>query len=127
MPTILIVDDDKAVAAAIRLVLEEAGHRVLSAHDAATARRLVAETADLDACLFDVFMDGEDGLALAAELQGADAPAVVIMSGGGPGRSLESVTARADAMGAVAVLFKPFDDDELLEAIARTSGEAAPA
>ena len=125
MTNVLIVDDDEAVATAVRLVLEEAGHAVLTAHDAAAARRLVADTDDLDVCLFDVFMDGEDGLALAAELQGGDAPAVIIMSGGGPGRSLESVTARADAMGAVAVLFKPFDDDELLDAVRRATGGAA--
>lgn len=122
MPTILIVDDDKAVAAAVELVLKEAGHDVLVAYDADTARGLVAARGP-DVCVLDVFMDGKDGLALASELRGPDAPPVIIMSGGGPGRSLESVTARADALGAVAMLFKPFDDDELLAAVEKaTSG-----
>ena len=121
MPTILIVDDDKGVADAIRLVLEEADHKVLVTHHADEARRLVKNDPPPDICLFDVFMDGEDGLALAAELQQPGAPRIIIMSGGGPGRSLESVTARADALGAVAVLFKPFDDEELLEAVSRAS------
>ena len=125
MTSILIVDDDKQVAAAIRMALEEEGYAVEVAHDAATARRIVGAPSRPDACLLDVFMDGEDGLALAAELQGEGAPPVVIMSGGGPGRSLESVTARADALGAVAVLFKPFDDDELLDAVRRATGERA--
>ena len=121
MPSILIVDDDKAVADALRLALEEAGHAVRVAHEPAAARMIVASDTPPDICIFDVFMDGEDGLALAAELQHEGAPRVIIMSGGGPGRTLESVTARADALGAVAVLFKPFDDDELLEAVRRAS------
>ena len=123
MPTILIVDDDKSVANAIRLVLEEAGYAVRVAYRPDEARRIVKGEAPPDICFFDVFMDGEDGLALAAELQQPGAPRIVIMSGGGPGRSLESVTARADALGAVAVLFKPFDDDELLGAVVKATGD----
>ena len=124
MPRILIVDDDKAVTEAIGLVLTEAGHTVEVAHDPAAARARVASPPAPDLCLFDVFMDGEDGLALAAELRSEAAPAVIIMSGGGPGRTLESVTARADALGASAVLFKPFDDDELLDAVGRALEDA---
>ena len=46
----------------------------------------------------------------------------VVISGGGPGRTLENVTARADAYGAVRILYKPFEDEELLAALNQTLG-----
>ena len=117
MKTILIVDDDVPVAQSVALVLEDAGYETRLAHDAAGA--LAAMKAEPpDACLFDVWLDGEDGLALAERARDSGLP-LVVMSGGGPGRSLESVTAKADALGAAAMLFKPFDDDELTDAVAK--------
>lgn len=119
-PVVLIVDDDVPVAQSVALVLEDAGYRTRQVHDARGA--LDAMRADPpDACLFDVWLDGDDGLALAEEAGALGLP-LVVMSGGGPGRSLESVTAKADALGAAAMLFKPFDDDELTDAVAKALG-----
>jgi DNA-binding response OmpR family regulator len=117
MKTILIVDDDEAVAEAVRFVIEKSGYGTKTAADAAEGR---AAAGGADAALVDVFLDGDDGLALAGEL--ARRMPVLVMSGGGPGRTLESVMAKADAIGAKAVLFKPFDDDELLAALAGALG-----
>ena len=115
--TVLIVDDDVPVAQSVALVLEDAGYAARQVHDARSA--LDAMRGDPpDACVFDVWLDGDDGLALAEEARMLGLP-LVVMSGGGPGRSLESVTAKADALGAAAMLFKPFDDDELTDAIAK--------
>ena len=119
--TILIVDDDRGVADAVRMVLEEAGYAVrTSAQEAYRA----CEEMMPRLCLLDVWLKGEDGLELAAEARRKGLP-LIIMSGGGPGRSLEAVTARADALGASAVLYKPFDDDELLAAVRRALGQDA--
>ena len=120
MTTILIVDDDVPVAQSVAIVLEEAGYATRLVHDAKAARAALA-TERPAACVFDVWLDGEDGLALAEAARDAGLP-LVVMSGGGPGRSLESVTAKADALGAAAMLFKPFDDEELLDAVARALG-----
>ena len=117
MTTILIVDDDAPVGQSVALVLEDAGYTAAIARDAASA--IARMTADPpDACIFDVWLDGDDGLALAEKARDAGLP-LVVMSGGGPGRSLEQVTAKADALGAAAMLFKPFDDEELIEAVER--------
>ena len=118
--TILIVDDDVPVAQSVALVLEDAGYATRQVHDARAAAEAM-RTDPPDACIFDVWLDGDDGLALAEEARARGLP-LVVMSGGGPGRSLESVTAKADALGAAAMLFKPFDDDELTDAVARALG-----
>jgi CheY-like chemotaxis protein len=48
----------------------------------------------------------------------ADMP-VILISGGGPGATLEQATAIADIYRADRVLYKPFEDEELLSAIAQ--------
>ena len=120
---VLIVDDDKNVAEAVRLVLEGEGYAARLAHSVAAAKAAL-EAKRPDLCIFDVWMNGEDGLDLAAEVKAQTGLPLVIMSGGGPGRTLESVTAKADAVGAAAMLFKPFDDDELIGAVRKALGEA---
>lgn len=117
MKTVLIVDDDVRVAQSITVVLEDAGYKARMVHDAKAALAAM-QIAPPNACLIDVWLDGEDGLALGEAARDAGLP-LVVMSGGGPGRSLEQVTAKADALGAAAMLFKPFDDDELTDALAR--------
>ncbi|MBB4658810.1 response regulator [Parvularcula dongshanensis] len=121
MSAILVVDDDPAVGESVRFVLERAGYAATGASTVAAAREaLMAD--DTALCILDVWMDGEDGLDFAAEVARSGAP-FIVMSGGGPGRSLESVTAKADALGAVAVLYKPFEDEELLNAVRATLGK----
>jgi len=58
---ILIVDDDIAVQATIRLLLERAGHSVVVAGD---GRRALAifEAGEFDLLFLDIFMPGMDGL-----------------------------------------------------------------
>src|SRR5207302_399384 len=59
--TILIVDDDIAVQATIRLLLERAGHSVVVASN---ARKALAafDAGDFDLLLLDIFMPDMDGL-----------------------------------------------------------------
>ena len=120
MTRILIVDDDVAVARSVAMVLEDAGYEAVQVHDAEAALAAMRDDPPA-ACVFDVWLDGVDGLALAEEASQAGLP-LIVMSGGGPGRSLESVTAKADALGAAAMLFKPFEDDELTDAVAKALG-----
>lgn len=124
MTTVLVVDDDVGVGTAVTYVLEGASYQVALAASAEAARDRLSQ-GGIDACVLDVFLDGDDGLTLADEVVRAGGLPLIVMSGGGPGRTLESVAARADALGAAAVLFKPFDDDELLGALRRALGEAS--
>lgn len=62
-----------------------------------------------------------DGISFLKEVRTihADLP-VVIISGGGPTAPLEVKAHLAQAHGAQEVLFKPFEDDELLDVVERT-------
>ena len=60
MAKILIVDDDAAVQTTIRLLLERAGHSVVTAGDGRKGLALF-ETGDFDLLFLDIFMPGMDG------------------------------------------------------------------
>ena len=117
MTHILLIEDDKAVADAIIFVLNKEGFTTTHAPNAQkAAAALASET--FDCALVDVWLGDDDGLAFLASQRkaGATLPFIVI-SGGGPGKTLEHVTARADALEAIGVLYKPFTDEELFEAV----------
>ena len=71
-----------------------------------------------DLILLDVWLGEENGLTLLGEIRtdGFEGP-VIVMSGGGPGRTLEQAMAIADVRGANQVLIKPFTNDEILDAV----------
>lgn len=123
MKSILIIEDDVSVAEAVSFVLERTGFRTTRVETGAAAAALL-KTRHFCGALVDVWLGEEDGLDVLARLraEGNTLP-VIVMSGGGPGRTLESVSTRADVLDACAVLFKPFTDEELLDAVNRSCPE----
>ncbi|GGC97186.1 response regulator [Aquisalinus flavus] len=124
MKSVLIIEDDISVAEAVSFVLERNGFRTTRVETGAAAAALL-KSQHFCGALVDVWLGEEDGLDVLASLraQGNTLP-VVVMSGGGPGHTLESVSARADVLDACAVLFKPFTDEELLDAVNRSCPDA---
>ncbi len=59
MASILIVDDDTAVQATVRLLLERAGHRVVAAGDGRKGLALL-EASEFDLLFLEIFMPGMD-------------------------------------------------------------------
>lgn len=122
MARILVVDDSEAVRKAVALTLEDAGYEVcVAAEGNAAKEHLLDPTIDL--AVMDIWIPGIDGISLLKEAARTrpDLP-VIMISGGGPGASLEAASARADVLGAAAFLFKPFEDSELLDVVARSLG-----
>jgi len=118
---ILIVDDDSAVQATIRLILERAGHSVDTASDGRKGLALF-ETSDFDLLFLDIFMPGMDGLETMrlVHQQHPLIPIIVIS-----GRPIDSDLAAgpdfltmATKLGAVCSLQKPFKPAALLAAVA---------
>jgi CheY-like chemotaxis protein len=117
---ILIVDDDSAVQATIRLLLERAGHSVVVAGDGSKGLALF-EAEDFDLLLLDIFMPGMDGLETMRLMhrQRPLTPIIVISGkpvtwdpGSGP-----NFLAMATKLGAVTSLQKPFRPAALLMAV----------
>ncbi|MFN8589550.1 MAG: sigma-54 dependent transcriptional regulator [Candidatus Eisenbacteria bacterium] len=113
--SLLVVDDDAAIRRQLRGVLEDEGHRVSEAANAAEGHAAL-ERERFDAVLLDLRMPGEHGLdALVRFRELAPDTAVLIVSGEG---TLENAV-RAGQRGAFDFVEKPIRDPErLLDLIA---------
>lgn len=114
MARILVVEDDRVSREGLCRLLEAAGHDALAAENGVEALRLLSDTA-VDLVLADVYMPAMDGLELTIRLyeHHADAPVVVIMSGGGTRSASETLEA-ASKLGVKHTLAKPFGTDEMI-------------
>jgi CheY-like chemotaxis protein len=114
---ILVVDDDPAVQATIRLLLERAGHRVVVASD---GQKGVAafETGDFDLLFLDVFMPAMDGIEAMRHVQRQRPDVPIIVISGRPlvadAATEPDFVAMALKLGAVSSLPKPFRPAALL-------------
>ena len=107
--TVLVVDDDAAVAEFCRHVLSQAGHAVLVVKSGDEALAALDEH-EVDVVLSDVRMPGMDGVDLLRSISpGNGGPDVVLMTGFGT----ISAAVNAIRLGAYDYLVKPFVADQL--------------
>src|SRR5665213_2139359 len=120
IPHILLVEDNAFVIGALRLLLEETGHRVSDASTLTDATRVLREDPP-DVVLLDLTLGGEDGLMLMTSIDanGAARPIVVALTGHDDAATLE----RCTAAGCRAVLVKPIAPMKLKSQIAEWLGE----
>ena len=113
--TIVVIEDDRDISAAIQSVLNGAGYRVLAASNGQDGRRLIqAQKPDL--VLTDMMMPRMGGfpvLEFLAEM--SDAPPVIMMTANEGSRH----KAYAEMLGVVDYLRKPFAMEVMLESVAR--------
>jgi CheY-like chemotaxis protein len=126
---ILIIDDDPAVQATIRLLLERAGHSVAVANDGRAG--LVAFTTEpFDLLFLDVFMPGMDGLETMRLIHRKQPRLPIIVISGRPfvpDLSPEpDYLGMATKLGAVCSLPKPFKPADLLSTVASCLAAATP-
>ena len=117
---VLIVDDDTIVLESCKRILELEGIEVTLTSSAHEALELLAGKS-YDAMLVDVIMPEYDGIYLMGSVrkQWPDMP-VIVMSG----YPTPEVMARGRHAGAFYFRAKPFDPDELLDAV-HAAGESA--
>jgi len=117
---ILVVDDDVAVQMTIRLLLERAGHSVVTADDGRKGLAL-CQTGDFDLLFLDIFMPGMDGFETMRMVRQHRPQIPIIVISGQP-ISPEADTApdfptMATKLGAISSLQKPFRPTDLLAAV----------
>jgi CheY-like chemotaxis protein len=113
MARILVIDDEPLVRAAVRRLLEFAGHEVREAVDGVEGADLFRRQ-PCDLVLCDIFMPQESGLATIRKLcAGSPGAKVVAVSGGGFDRESD-ILPDALRAGAAAALRKPFRVEALL-------------
>ena len=121
---LLVVDDDNRIRALLKEYLARNGFRVTGAHDAASARNLIASL-DFDLLILDVMMPGEDGFSLAKWVRSRQATPVLMLTA----RDASADRIEGLTLGADDYLSKPFEPRELvlrIEAILRRVQASAP-
>lgn len=115
MSKILIVEDDKKISLALTIRLRSAGHEVVTAYDAVMAVG-IARKAEPDLILLDIMMPGGNGFSVAEKLQNlavtAVTPIIFLTASKKPG-----LKEKAEELGAVALIEKPYDGDHLVAQI----------
>lgn len=114
---VLVVDDDRPMAEAVKIVLETRGFRVWQAYDGQKALEIVAKKSP-DLVVMDVEMPGVSGLDVCRHIKSRPETKhikVVILSA----RSLRPDRDKADDAGADAYLAKPIELDKILDTVNR--------
>lgn len=122
-PVVFVVDDDVSVRTVLSTLLRSAGYRVACFGSA--DEFMSSSSRDAPGCLvLDARMPGTTGLELQRHLveSGADMPVVFIS-----GYTDIRTTVRAMKAGAVEFLAKPFDEQELLDAVESALGQLCEA
>ena len=114
---ILVVDDERDIVKALAIRLGISGYEVISAYDGVQGVFL-AHKEKPDLILLDIRMPSGDGLSVAEKLkQGSRTTRIpIIILTGSPEREAEE---KALALGARFYIKKPYDPEELLDAIKR--------
>jgi DNA-binding response OmpR family regulator len=121
MSQVLVVDDSEKIRAAMRTLLERAGHTVLEAADGRSCLRVLYETKP-EVVLLDVSMpdlDGWEALERIREL--TDVPILMVTARDAPPERVRGLRGGADDY-----IVKPFEPEELLARIDLALRHAAP-
>jgi CheY-like chemotaxis protein len=117
---ILVVDDDAAVQMTVRLVLERAGHSVVTADNGRNGLAL-CQTGEFDLLFLDIFMPGMDGFETMRMARRQQPQLPIIVISGRPispdADSTPDFLTMATKLGAVSSLQKPFRPADLLTAV----------
>ncbi len=124
-PTILLIEDDPAVADLLVDLLRSSGHAVWHAPTGAAGEQLFDQAAP-DLVILDLMLPDTDGLVLCAKLQERSRVPIIILSG--TRRQRDAILALR--LGADDFIAKPFDVDELearVQAVLRRSARGRAA
>lgn len=120
--TVFVVDDDASLLRAMQRLLDSFGYEVLVFRSAEAF--LAQDAPAADACLLlDIFLPGMSGIELWTALAASDRSIPTVLMTARDDESTRRLVCEVDA---TAILYKPFDEDVLLEAIARALTNAEP-
>ena len=113
--TVLVVDDDPSVLRSLKRLVSASGFEVKTF--ATPSELLASELPGSNACMVvDIDLPEMTGIEMCEVLKGSGSCLPTILITGRTDTRIRSLAAQSDA---VAVLFKPFDEEPLLEAIGR--------
>ena len=120
MARILVVDDDRAIRELMKFALECEGHTVATVSEGGEALRMLAHETEPCIVLMDLMMPGIDGWAVCRQLEAE--PELIGRHRLAVMTALRMTDATCPAP-ARAILYKPFDLDQLLRLVAALCAE----
>jgi DNA-binding response OmpR family regulator len=114
MKKVLIIEDDRKIATALAIRLKAAGFESMAAYDAITGLSLAIKSTP-DVVLLDISIPAGSGFLVAERIQTLVPkmiPIIFITASKQPG-----LREKAEAIGAVAFLEKPFENEQLISAV----------
>ena len=109
--SVLVIDDETMILDAIRIILEDSGHSVVTCSDPAAGVQ-EASRGDHDLILVDIRMPGINGAEVTRRIRTARADARVLIVTAFPN---DPLVAKAREAGAFAILKKPFEIGAVLD------------
>lgn len=125
MARILVIDDDEAIRRSVRRLLERVGHTIFEAGDG-EAGIAVLRKEPIALILTDIYMPREDGFATIRRVRREWPTVKIITMSGGSRAGPADLNAGAAAMGAARTLSKPFDVQDLIDAVTSVLNEGTP-
>jgi CheY-like chemotaxis protein len=125
VPKILVADDDKEMVKLLATMLRRAGYEVVVSVDGCQAMDAACKYQP-DLLILDVNMPAGGGLSVQERCQNLPAmcncPVVYVT-----GDKSDTIVDRAIELGAVGILYKPFDHDQMLHVVRRALKRRAEA
>jgi CheY-like chemotaxis protein len=118
MPKILIIDDNDDLRDTLVVLLEDQGYSVISASDGDSGVHAF-DLARPDLVLTDLIMPNSDGVEAIRRIRGIEPTARVIAMSGGSMSGNDYQLRMAKQAGAIEVLAKPFEVDDLVAIVER--------
>jgi DNA-binding NtrC family response regulator len=129
MASILVIDDDRAVLATIKILLERAAHSIEAVDNSRAGLKLLG-TRTFDLLIVDIFMPGMDGFETMKLVHQSQPEMPVIVISGQQFRlaseSQPDFLHMATRLGAVSSLQKPFRPSELLAVVNDSLSNSQP-
>lgn len=120
---VLVIDDEAALRATIRRMLESAGHLVVEAENGRVGLEAY-RSQPADVVVTDIIMPQKEGIETIRDIRKLNGDVrIVAISGGGRNKNMDFLRI-AGKLGATVTLAKPFRKEQLLACV---EGRAAPA
>lgn len=117
MPRILIIEDDQEVRQLLKMLLERAGYTVAEAEDGQEGIHRFRTTPS-DLVITDLIMPHKEGLETIVDMRNEFPDLKIIAISGGARSNADNYLRTAKLCGAERIFAKPFDNQELLDAVA---------
>ncbi|PPR08902.1 MAG: Response regulator MprA [Proteobacteria bacterium] len=116
MKNFLVIDDDALVRESIQLMLNDSDYKVDLAEDGVQGIKLFKQN-KYDIVITDIIMPNKEGFETISELKSINDNVKIIAISGGSRNGIGAYLPIAENLGAKAILYKPFDESELIQTI----------